>query len=243
MFASALVVKAQDTEALQSYSSNFGGYTAVTAGWSFTPLTNITVTALGCFDYSVSFQSEPISVGLWSADGSLLASNSVTTNSALVNQVWYEPITAVPLLANETYYLGAYSSADGMVISTYSSIGGSGGYVNMASEVQLGMAVFSTNQNFSFPDTAGGPSGSAILAPNFQFTDGITFPTLNMVCTNNAVVISWPASYAGLVLQENNDLTTTNWMTMTNPVAIVERQRQVLLPAPVGNDFYRLKSP
>jgi hypothetical protein len=103
-----LAVEAQTSEALLDYSPNLNelGY-GYTAGWSFQPATNISLTALGAFQYLVANSGNI--VGLWDASGALLASNSITASSLLVNQSLYEPITPVSLSADETYYLGAYS--------------------------------------------------------------------------------------------------------------------------------------
>lgn len=241
VLAAALVVRAQDTVAIQSFISTDYGITAATAGWSFQPLTNVSVTALGCFDEIVSNQPGPVWVGLWAADGTLLASNAVTTNSTLISRARYEPINPILLLTNETYYLGAFSPSGGMVIHAYSPGNGSG-YVNTAPEIQLGMAVGSTNSSFSFPGTAVGPSGSAILAPNFEFQDGIAPPVLNIAFTSNDVLISWSATYTGFALQENSDLTATNWTDVTNSFNVVGGENQVLISSPAGNNFYRLYS-
>lgn len=242
ILAATVAVKAQDTTAILSYAPTVGGYVTGTGGWSFQPLTNVTVTALGCFDYIITNQPGPVWVGLWAADGSLLASNSVSTNSVLVNDAWYAPISPVPLLTNETYSVAAFSPAGPMIISAFTP-GDGGGYVDTSPEIQLGMAVATTNASFVFPETIIGPAGSAILAPNFEFHDGIAAPVLSIVLTNNYVQVSWPAVYAGLVLQENSNLATTNWMTTTNPVFQTGGKKQVLIPLPAGNNFYRLKSP
>jgi hypothetical protein len=64
VLATALTAKAQNTEAYQNflpggYPVNLTGYTFGTAGWSFQPLTDVSVTALGSFDYLVTgFRAE-----------------------------------------------------------------------------------------------------------------------------------------------------------------------------------------
>jgi hypothetical protein len=97
-------------------------------------------------------------------------------------------------------------------------------------------------QQRQIPETMQGGITSAFLAPNFQFQDGIVFPVLNVALASNDMLITWSATYPGLVLQENDDLTTTNWMTITNPIVQVGGQNQVLISSPIGNDFYRLES-
>lgn len=75
----------------------------------------------------------------------------------------------------------------------------------------------------------GGPSQSA--------------PVLSISHSDNGVVISWLASFTNFVLQQNDDLTTTNWVNVANPVNMVDGLNQVIIAQPVGNNFYRLKAP
>src|SRR5215470_11768968 len=93
------------TEGILSYVGSDGGFVVGTAGWTFQPLTPISVTSLGCFDYILNANSQsPMSVGLWADNGTLLASNSVTASSPLVDQSRYEPITPVTLTPGLTYH-------------------------------------------------------------------------------------------------------------------------------------------
>jgi hypothetical protein len=75
----------------------------------------------------------------------------------------------------------------------------------------------------------GGPSQSA--------------PVLNIVNSGNNILISWSASFAGFILQQNIDLTTTNWVNVKSSVDKVETQFVVTLPVADGNNFFRLKTP
>ena len=67
-------------------------------------------------------------------------------------------------------------------------------------------------------------------------------PVLSITHSANVVIVSWPSSFTGFVLQQNNDLTTANWMDVTNAVSVVDEQNQVIMPPTSSNNFYRLKS-
>jgi hypothetical protein len=54
--------------------------------------------------------------------------------------------------------------------------------------------------------------------------------------------VSWSASFTGFVLQENADLTTTNWTDVTNQVQVVGEENRVILSQQEANNFFRLKS-
>lgn len=163
----SLASEAQTSEALIDYSLNQMGYANATAGWTFLPLTNISITALGAFQYVVT-NTPGIEVGLWDAGGDLLASNTVTASSGLVNQSLYEPITPAALTAGETYYLGGFGGPIGFRAYDTNSIQGSGS-VTMSPEIQLGEGVLSTNLGFSFPDGQAANPPSAVFVPNFEF--------------------------------------------------------------------------
>ncbi len=67
-------------------------------------------------------------------------------------------------------------------------------------------------------------------------------PALRIVLTGtNAVVIAWPAPSTGFTLQQNSDLSTSNWSStgLPSPV-VVGSEEQVIVTPPLGNRYYRL---
>jgi len=69
-------------------------------------------------------------------------------------------------------------------------------------------------------------------------------PLLQVFLTaTNTVIISWPSPSTGFSLQENTNLSTTNWTAVTNVADVVGNDKQVKVSPPVGNRFYRLKFP
>jgi len=181
MLAATLTANAQGSiEAMLNYAGTTpSGGTPISSaiyasfngpmGWTFQPLVNINVTALGAFSYIVP-GAGGVKVGLWDASGSLLASNTITTASTLDNQSRYKTVTPVLLTAGQTYYLAAYIPlGQGSPIAVTPS-SEPYGYATMSSEIQLGMVAYSQNSGFSFPGTTDGYTGCAIIAPNFQYT-------------------------------------------------------------------------
>jgi hypothetical protein len=67
-------------------------------------------------------------------------------------------------------------------------------------------------------------------------------PRLSVTRSNEAVVVSWPASAAGFTLESTPDLTPpANWSPVTNPVfSANDELRVVLLPA-ASHQFHRLR--
>jgi hypothetical protein len=69
-------------------------------------------------------------------------------------------------------------------------------------------------------------------------------PVLNVTPAGTNLVLYWIIPSQLFVLQENADLTATNWSDVASaPVLnLTNLQNQVTLPLPAGNRFYRLKS-
>jgi hypothetical protein len=56
----------------------------------------------------------------------------------------------------------------------------------------------------------------------------------------SSVLLSWPAPSTGFVLQQNTNLTTTNWVVVSNPPVVVNGEKQVTVSPLVGSRYYRL---
>ena len=80
-----------------------------------------------------------------------------------------------------------------------------------------------------------------LASPIFE----VTLPTaaLNIALSGTNVLVSWPSPPGSFGLQQNSDLTTTNWTTITNVPVVTNGQNQVILPPGSGNQFYRLEYP
>jgi hypothetical protein len=87
----------------------------------------------------------------------------------------------------------------------------------------------------------GGSSGfytSTQIITNFSFT---SIPPLALALTaTNTAVVSWPAAVVGFTPQQNSDLSTTNWVTVTNLATVFNGQNQVIVPRGGSKEFYRL---
>ena len=57
------------------------------------------------------------------------------------------------------------------------------------------------------------------------------------------VLVSWPTNGIGLSLQQNRDLTTTNWTRIEMTPTETNGRNQLILLSPTGANFFRLMSP
>jgi hypothetical protein len=112
----------------------------------------------------------------------------------------------------------------------------------------------STGGVYSVSGTIGQPDAGHMSGGNFTIDGGFWgvisaiqtpgAPLLRVFLTpTNTVVVAWPAPSTGFSLQQNPDLNTTAWGSVTNPVSVVGSENQIIVAPPVGNRFYRLKNP
>ncbi|MGD0614390.1 MAG: hypothetical protein ABSA69_02995 [Verrucomicrobiota bacterium] len=80
-----------------------------------------------------------------------------------------------------------------------------------------------------------------LASPIFEVS--VPLPALSIALSGTNVVVSWAWSSSGFVLQQNSDLTTTNWITVTNSPAVTNWQNQLLVSPGAGDRFYRLLRP
>jgi len=66
-------------------------------------------------------------------------------------------------------------------------------------------------------------------------------PRLQVVPAGSTVVVSWPATIVGFLLQSQNSLASSNWTDMTNAVVIVGSENRVTDPSSNTNRFFRLR--
>jgi hypothetical protein len=84
---------------------------------------------------------------------------------------------------------------------------------------------------------ASGGVGAVQTITNFAF---VSIPTAAIQHSGATALITWPGVITGYTLQQNADLTTTNWMTVTNQGYFTNNVYQATVPVSGTNEFYRL---
>jgi hypothetical protein len=108
--------------------------------------------------------------------------------------------------------------------------------------------ISSGSPNLSWSSVASSSDGCKLVA--VEYGGGIytwqttPHPFLNLTWCSTNLVVSWLVPSQRFALQENSDLTTTNWTDLaTAPVLnLTNLQNQVTLPLSASNRFYRLKA-
>jgi len=69
-------------------------------------------------------------------------------------------------------------------------------------------------------------------------------PALSLSLTDpNTIVVSWPSSANGFLLQYNSDLATQNWLNFTGTINTVGSTKSATITPLAGNQYYRLYHP
>jgi hypothetical protein len=226
----------QSSEAILDYTEDIAAYVNTTIGWTFQPTSTLTVTSLGCF--VDVFANNPavtaVQVGLWAHDGTLLASNSVTSSSTLFDQTRYEPITPVSLSPGQIYHLGVYYS--GGFIDVDGADESFGGSISTSAKVQVRATALGSGQ-FAFPPEMAGTEGSMWAGPNFRFQSQ---PLLAIqLSPTNQVRLSWSTAYPGYTVQSKSSLVGV-WTNAGLSVTTVGTAFVAHDPIGRGPKFYRL---
>ena len=113
----------------------------------------------------------------------------------------------------------------------------------------------STGGVYSISGTIGQADAGRMSGGNFTIEGGFWAtiravptrggPALRLVrSTTNTVVIAWPVTSTEFSLQQNPAANNAgSWVSVTNAPVVVGGENQVTVPAPLGNRYYRLKSP
>jgi hypothetical protein len=228
--------------------------TAFSATWTYqaTPTTSGATLADGM---AFAIQNDTRGTSALGGAGGALGYSGITPSAALEFNLYPNNTVGIALRANGA--TGApYNPTAPVDFSNGDLIGVSVHYANGMMTVTLN----DTNQSTSYTtnmnvgsladvvggDTAyvgftGGTGGTASIQAisNFQF---IPLPALNAQTTSsNTLLVSWPASIGGYVLQSNTDLSASGgWQPVSLPVTQVGGQNQVSITTGTGSTFYRL---
>ena len=112
--------------------------------------------------------------------------------------------------------------------------------------------IFAVSLNAATPP--GNYSGTVTIrgGTNIFATTNLTIQTFQVVLSPAALaitvsgtnkVLSWASPPGNFILQQNSDLPTTNWITVTNAPTVESGQNKLILSPSTGRRFYRLEYP
>jgi DNA/RNA endonuclease G (NUC1) len=221
------------------------GGTAAAQAWGGTGFTNTTTTAAVASNKFTTF--------------SVTANTGYKVSFSSISRFDYRRSSTGPPNGVLQYQIGSGTFTDitNLSYSSTSTGGGSIGAIDLSGFASLQNVGAGTNVNFRIVNYGGTSSGgtwyvfdtanSTALDLTLQGTvtsssvPGV--PTLSITLTStNTLIVSWPLSPAGF-LQQNSNLTTTNWVNVTNAANVGSGQNQVILPTSSENNFFRIMYP
>jgi hypothetical protein len=112
----------------------------------------------------------------------------------------------------------------------------------------------STNSQYSISGTIGQPATDALAGGRYTVQGGFWSliaaiqtpgaPLLQIINTGtNAVAVVWPSTPTSFVLQQNTDLSTTNWVSVGAVPSDDGTSKSVIVSPAVGSRYFRLKWP
>ena len=228
--------------------------TAFSATWTY-QATPPTIGATLADGMAFALQNDTRGTSALGGAGGALGYSGISPSAALEFNLYPNNTVGIALRANGA--TGApydptapvdFSNGDLIGVSVYYA----GGVMTVTLNDTNKSTIYTTNMNVGSlaaivgSDTAyvgftGGTGGSTAIqaVSNFQF---IPLPALSAQVSNpDTLLISWPASIGGYVLQSNTDLSASGgWQPVNTPVNQVGGQNQVSITTGTGSTFYRL---
>jgi hypothetical protein len=209
-------------------------------GFEFRAESNITVTALGAFDYLGDGLVTPHRVGIWPAEGGPLIVEATVpsgVSAPLLGQFRYASIPGTWLSAGSNYVIAA-SDYYGEVNDIY-AWGVSVESFSTAQAITFGgeWEVMSVPGGLEFPVYANNAQNVINPGANFQFVSGAL---LRIESDPSGVKLNW-ATNGGFRLEFANSLPAAVWTGVANiPVIISGRASVQLTNDPGGQQYFRL---
>ena len=204
-------------------------YTSTNSGTLWTESTNLAATEVG----------QPCQVVASSADGAKLVAvvwNNGIYTSTNAGASWTQTI------APSLDWSGVACSADG---TTLVAVSGGSVYVSADSgESWVSNDIPDNNWSYAAVSADGGQL-IAVGGTGIWTAQTTPAPKMNITQAKGNLTLSWIIPSTNFVLQQNSDLTTANWSTVTNtPVLnLTNLQEQVILTSTNSHGFYRLATP
>jgi hypothetical protein len=88
-----------------------------------------------------------------------------------------------------------------------------------------------------------GATGGTASTQQISSFSYVPLPAATASAAGGSMIISWPASIGGYVLQSRTSLTTGNWEPVTAPIDLVGDQYQATITPLTGDRYYRLALP
>lgn len=145
--------------------------------------------------------------------------------------------------------IAAAASADGskLIVITSADVSGRGALVYTSTNFANTWTSTNIVQTYLFSVALSADGNELLVGANdgIWMNQDIPSPQLNLAFSSNNLGFSWLIPSTNFVLQQNLDLTTMNWMTLTNTPTLnfANLNNEVTLSVSNPSGFYRLATP
>jgi len=184
----------------------------------------------GALAYSGITNSVALQFNIYGTSGYAFNTNGATGNylsSSPVDVAGGDPINVELTYISGVMYLTLSNTVTAVTFSTSVAVG------------DITTVLGGQTATIGFTGGSGG-TGSFQQISSFTF---VPLPTITTSTSGGNVVVSWPASIGGFVLQSRASLTSGSWGTVTAPVNLVGNEYQVTISPLTGGNYYRLVLP
>lgn len=216
--------------------------TAAAHAWGGVGFTNTTVTGAVTDNQFVAFSVTP--------------SNGYRVSFTRISRFDYYRSPTGPTNGTLQFQIGTNVFMD-ITNLTYPSVssGASLSAIDLSGIADLQDIGAGTNVTFRLVNYGGGPSGTwyvyntqGDLTPDLSLEGSITQllntnpPTLTITQNNTGVILIWPSVAESFALEQNSDLTTTNWTSYSGAIGDDGTNRTALITNPLAAQFFRLSA-
>jgi len=176
------------------------------------------------YDGPVNRDDQGVAVGV-DASG-----NVVVTGTSCNGSVWNYSFD---------YYTAEYAAADGALLWEKRYNGPANG-----DELMSGSHSLALGPNGMVAITGSSDGNSSGVDATWDYATIVyreTLPSLSIARSNAFVIVSWPSSATGFLLEQNTDLTGTNWTTPSEAVTDNGTTKSITVSPGPGNRLFRLR--
>ena len=206
----------------------------VTGAGAYANGSTVTANATSAVGYAFTSWNQGTNVVSTNAGYTLTLTNPVALTANFVAKTNTITATAAPLAGGSITGAGIYGNGANVTLTAIPASG------FVFTNWTLGGVAAGTNNPVVF-----NALGNYTFVANFTVVPLPTVPPPLALLPSapGALVLQWPTNASGFLLEQNSDLTSTNWVPFAGPTGVVATNYQATIPTQTGNGFFRLHHP
>ena len=206
----------------------------VTGAGTYANGSSVTANATPAVGYAFVNWKQGATVVSTNAGLMLTLTNPVSLTANFVAKTNTITATAAPLASGSVTGAGVYGNGAPVTLTAIPATG------FIFTNWTLGGVAAGTNNPVTFDAL-----GNYAFVANFAVAPApVVPPQLAFVTASpGGLVLQWPTNATGFVLEQNSDLSSTNWLPFAGPTSVLGTNQQATIPTQTGSGFFRLNHP